>query len=226
MSQLRVHALSMSLDGYVAGPRQSLEDPLGVGGESLHEWAFETRAFHQMQGQEGGATGVDDRFVARGFEGIGANILGRNMFGPIRGPWDTPEGEAWRGWWGDEPPYHNPTFVLTHHARDPIEMEGGTTFIFVTDGIESALQQARTAAGNLDIRLGGGASTVRQYLRAGLVDDLHVAVAPVLRGAGERLFDDDLGDAVEGYECVEMTKGENALHFRLTPRRGRRVSQS
>jgi dihydrofolate reductase len=219
MSQLRVHALTMSLDGYVAGPDQSLDTPLGVGGERLHEWMFQTRTWHQMVGEPGGSVGVDERFTAVGFEGIGATVMGRNMFGPVRGPWAQVAGEEWRGWWGPEPPYHHPVFVLTHHAHEPIVMEGGTTFFFVTDGIESALDQARTAAGSDDIRLGGGAATVREYLRAGLVDDLHVAISPVLLGAGERLFDDDLGDAVDRYECVEMTAGEGATHVRLTPRR-------
>jgi dihydrofolate reductase len=217
MSKLRVHNLAMSLDGYVAGRDQSLEHPLGVGGERLHEWIFETRTGREMIGESGGTTGVDDRFTARGFEGIGATIMGRNMFGPIRGPWDTPEGKAWRGWWGENPVYHHPVFVLTHHAHDPIEMEGGTTFHFVTDGIESALAQATRAAGDDDIRLGGGAATVREYLRARLVDDLHVPVVPVLLGAGERLFD-ELGDAVERYECVGVTPGEGVTHVRLAPR--------
>jgi dihydrofolate reductase len=214
MSKLRVHNLAMSLDGYVAGPNQSLDEPLGVRGEDLHEWIFETRTWKQMTGQPGGTTGIDDEFMARGFDGIGATIMGRNMFGPIRGTWDTPEGESWRGWWGDNPPYHHPVFVLTHHAHEPIEMEGGTTFHFVTDGIESALAQAHAAAGDQDIRLGGGAATVRAYLRAGLVDELHVPMVPLLLGAGERLFD-DLGDAVERY-AVQVTPGEGATHFVLT----------
>ena len=217
MSRLRVHALTMSLDGYVAGRDQSLDTPLGVGGERLHEWMFQTRTWHEMVGEPGGSEGVDEHFTAVGFEGIGATVMGRNMFGPVRGPWAPVAGEEWRGWWGPEPPYHHPVFVLTHHAHEPIEMEGGTTFFFVTDGIESALDHARSAAGSDDIRLGGGAATVREYLRAGLVDDLHVAISPVLLGAGERLFDDDLGDAVARYECVEMTAGEGATHVRLTP---------
>jgi dihydrofolate reductase len=215
MSKLRVHALSMSLDGYVAGPNQGLDNPLGVGGERLHEWVFETRTGREMMGQTGGTTGLDDRFVARGFEGIGATIMGRNMFGPIRGTWSTPEGEEWRGWWGPNPPYHHPVFVLTHHPHAPIEMEGGTTFRFVTDGIESALAQATTAAGDDDIRLGGGAATVREYLRAGFVDELHVPLVPVLLGAGERLFD-DLGDAVERYECSDVISGEGVTHLCVT----------
>jgi dihydrofolate reductase len=214
MSKLRVHALSMSLDGYVAGPDQSVDEPLGVRGEELHGWVFETRTWREMTGQSGGTTGVDDRFMARGFDGIGATIMGRNMFGPIRGTWATPEGESWRGWWGDNPPYHHPVFVLTHHAHEPIEMEGGTTFHFVTDGIESALAQAQAAAGNDDIRLGGGASTVREYLRAGLVDELHVPLVPILLGAGERLFD-DLGDAVDRYARIEVVPGEGVTHLCL-----------
>jgi dihydrofolate reductase len=219
MSQLRVHCLSMSLDGFVAGANQSLEAPLGVGGERLHGWAVATRTGREMiLEQPGGTEGIDDGFMVRGFEGIGATIMGRNMFGPVRGEWAPVAGEEWRGWWGPDPVYHHPVFVLTHHEHDPMEMEGGTTFFFVTDGIESALDQARAAAGSKDIRLGGGASAVRQYLRAGLVDDMHVAVAPVLLGAGERLFG-DLDDALDGYEVVEMTAGEGATHFRLTPSR-------
>jgi dihydrofolate reductase len=217
MSKLCVRAVSMSLDGYVAGPEQTLDHPLGVGGRRLHEWVFETRTGREMIGEPGGTTGVDDRFLARGVDGIGATIMGRNMYGPIRGPWSTPEGEAWRGWWGDNPPYHHPTFVLTHHAHDPIEMEGGTTFHFVTDGIESALAQATAAAGDRDIRLGGGAATVREYLRAGLVDELQVSVVPVLLGAGERVFD-DLGEAVDRYECIDVVAGEGATHFSLVRR--------
>jgi dihydrofolate reductase len=217
MSRLRVHCLAMSLDGYVAGPGQDADHPLGVGGERLHEWVFGTRTGREMIGDVGGTEGVDDRFMARGFEGVGATVMGRNMFGPIRGSWATPEGEAWRGWWGPEPPYHHPVFVLTHHAHAPIEMEGGTTFRFVTDGIESALEQARAAAGPDDVRLGGGAETVREYLRAGLVDELHLALVPILLGAGERAFD-DLGDAVDRYECVEVTPGEAVTHARLTRR--------
>ena len=217
MPKLRVENLAMSLDGFVAGPNQSLDHPLGVGGQRLHEWVFATRTGREMIGQEGGATGVDDGFLDRAFDGVGANILGRNMFGPIRGTWHTPEGEAWRGWWGDDPPYHSPVFVLTHHPHEPIEMEGGTTFHFVTEGIESALDQAFAAADGADVRLGGGAATVRQYLRAGLVDVLNVAVAPVLLGAGERVFD-DLGDAVECYECVEVVPGEGATHMCLARR--------
>jgi dihydrofolate reductase len=203
MTELRVHNLSLSLDGYGAGPRQSTENPLGVGGERLHEWIFRDR------------TPVDERFVAAGVAGIGATIMGRNMFGPIRGPWPD---ESWRGWWGEDPPFHHDVFVLTHHERPPLEMAGGTTFHFVTDGIEAALTHARTAAGGRAVRLGGGVSTVRQYLRAGLVDELHVAVVPVLLGGGERLFD-DLGGALDGWACSEYVPSPSAAHVRLRPER-------
>jgi dihydrofolate reductase len=211
MPKLRVHAMAMSLDGYVAGPDQDLEHPLGVGGPRLHEWVFETRAGRAMIGETGGTTGVDDNAVAAGFTGTGATVMGRNMFGPVRDEWGN---EDWKGWWGQNPPYHHPVFVLTHHRRPPVEMEGGTTFHFVTDGIESALEQAFAAAGGADVRLGGGAATVREYLRAGLVDELHVPIVPVLLGAGERLFD-DLGDAVGAYDCVELVPGESVAHARL-----------
>ncbi|HXY93889.1 MAG TPA: dihydrofolate reductase family protein, partial [Acidimicrobiia bacterium] len=181
MPRLRVHNLAISLDGYVAGPDQDLEHPLGVGGERLHEWVFETRFGRRMQGLEGGDEGVDDEWLERGVEGIGATIMGRNMFGPVRGPWPD---DAWRGWWGDDPPYHHPVFVLTHHPRESISMRGGTTFSFVEDGIGAALDLAFEAAGGADVRLGGGAATVQQYLRAGLVDDLHLAIVPILLGEG------------------------------------------
>ena len=181
-----MHCFSLSLDGYGAGPRQSLADPLGEGGVRVHDWAFATRSFHAMHGgSDGGSTGVDDDFMRRGFDGIGAWILGRNMFTPSRGPWPD---DGWRGWWGDEPPYHVPVFVLTHHARDPLEMRGGTTFHFVTEGAEAALARAREAAGGKDVRLGGGVATARQYLAAGLVDEMHLAIAPVLLGSGEHLL--------------------------------------
>jgi dihydrofolate reductase len=170
-----------------------------------------------MIGETGGTTGVDDGFFARGFEGIGASVMGRNMYGPIRGGWDTPDAREWRGWWGPNPPYHHPVFVLTHHEHEPIEMEGGTTFHFVTDGIESALAQAFVAADGADVRLGGGGDVVRQYLRAGLVDELQVALVPVLLGGGERIFD-DLGDVAERYETVEVVPGERATHFVLRRR--------
>ena len=211
MPKLRVHAMSMSLDGYVAGPDQGLEHPLGVGGPRLHDWIFETRTGREMIGEPGGATGFDNDAVAAGFTGIGATVMGRNMFGPVRGEWGS---EDWKGWWGDNPVYHHPVFVLTHHPRPPVEMAGGTTFHFVTDGIEDALARAFAAADGADVRLGGGAATVREYLRAGLVDDLHVAIAPVLLGGGERLFDGDAGVA-EGYECVEFVQGASAVHARL-----------
>lgn len=208
MAKLRVLAFSVTLDGFAAGPDQSLDNPLGVNGGEMMGWVFPTRYFHQMQGQEGGETGVDDDMAQRGFANIGAWILGRNMFGPVRGPWPD---EEWRGWWGEEPPYHVPTFVLTHHARPTLAMKGGTEFRFVTDGIESALEQAKAAAGDKDVRLGGGPETVRQYLRARLVDDLHLAVRPVLLGAGEPLFA-GLNLRELGYECVEQIAGERATH--------------
>jgi dihydrofolate reductase len=203
MTELRVHNFSISLDGYGAGPDQSEENPLGVGGEQLHEWIFPP---------EGERTAADDVFVQRGVDGIGATIMGRNMFGPIRGGWDSaPE---WRGWWGEDPPFHHDVFVLTHHARDPVPMAGGTTFHFVTDGIEAALDRARAAAGDRHVRLGGGASTVQQYLRAELLDELHVAVVPLLLGDGERLFQ-DLGTAVENWTCVEFAPSAAVAHVRL-----------
>ena len=200
MAKLRVHNLSMSIDGFVAGPDQTVENPLGVGGEELHTWMLETRGGREMMGRSGGDEGLDQRFFLAGIEGIGATIMGRNMFGPVRGEWGD---EDWRGWWGEEPPYHHPVFVLTHHAREPLPMAGGTTFHFVTDGIEAALAQATEAAGDQDIRLGGGASVVQQYLRAGLVDDLHVVVVPILLGGGERLFE-GVEAGIPGYECVEV----------------------
>ncbi len=215
MPKLRVHAMAMSLDGYVAGPDQDLEHPLGVGGPRLHEWIFETRTGRGILGEEGGTTGVDDAAVAAGFAGIGATVMGRNMFGPVRGSWGSgPWGDDWHGWWGDDPPYHHPVFVLTHHARPSIEMQGGTTFHFVTDGIESALDQALAAADGADVRLGGGAATIQEYLRAGLVDELHVAIVPVLLGGGERFFD-SLGDVPDGYECAELVAGESVVHARV-----------
>src|SRR6266851_3116501 len=211
MAKLRVHCFAVSLDGYGAGPDQSLQNPLGVGGVALHEWAFATRTFRQMFGQDGGATGIDDDFAARGFAGIGAWILGRNMFGPIRGDWPD---DGWKGWWGDNPPYHCPVFILTHHARPPIEMEGDTTFHFITGGIREALDRAREAAAGMDVRIGGGPSTIQQYLREGLIDELHIAIAPVLLGRGEPLFKGvDL--RALGYECVEFVASEKAAHVLL-----------
>jgi dihydrofolate reductase len=205
-------SISMSLDGFAAGPRQSREEPLGENGESLHEWALVTRSFHQMQGKEGGETGLDDEQAMAWSRNTGATIMGRNMFGPIRGPWGD---EQWNGWWGDDPPYHTPVFVLTRHAREPVEMEGGTTFHFVTDGIEAALERARDAAGERDISIGGGAATVQQYLRAGLVDEFRVHVAPVLLGSGERLFE-SLDGATAGYACVELVASSLAAHYTFT----------
>lgn len=206
--RLKVMAFSVSLDGYGAGPRQSLEQPMGEGGMALHSWVLGTRTFRRMHGGEGGSAGVDDEFAARSFEGIGAWILGRNMFGPVRGPWPD---ESWRGWWGDEPPYHCPVFVLTHHARAPLVMQGGTVFHFVTGGMLAALEQARAAAGGLDVRLGGGAATVRQYLQAGLVDEMHLAVSPVLLGSGEALFA-GLDLPALGYRCTRRVATEAATH--------------
>jgi dihydrofolate reductase len=212
MTKLRVHCFAVSLDGYGAGPSQDLQNPLGVGGVALHEWSHATRTFRKMFGQEGGATGIDDDFVVRGFDNIGAWILGRNMFGPIRGPWPD---EAWRGWWGDDPPYHCPVFVLTHHARAPISMRGGTTFHFVTDGIHAALERAGEAANGRDVRLGGGVGTIRQYLRAGLIDEMHAAIVPILLGSGEHLLVDiDLPKLC--YRCTEHVATENATHIVLT----------
>jgi dihydrofolate reductase len=211
MPKLRVHNISMSLDGYVAGPDQSLDNPLGVGGERLHDWAVATRTFHQMQGTDGGDEGLDNEFHLQGDAGIGATIMGRNMFGPIRGPWDDLE---WTGWWGDNPPYHHPVFVLTHHPRPSVTMRGGTTFHFVDDGIESALTRAVDAAGGEDVRIGGGASTVQQYLRAGLIDEMHLAVVPILLGRGERLFD-HLAGGPEGYECVKLACSPSVAHVRF-----------
>jgi dihydrofolate reductase len=208
MPKLRVQSFSLSLDGYGAGPDQDRANPLGVGGMALHEWAFKTRTFQKMFGKDGGATGIDDDFAARGFQDIGAWILGRNMFGPIRGPWPD---DSWKGWWGDTPPYHVPVFVLTHHPRAAIVMNGGTTFHFVTDGIEAALARAAAAADGKDIRLGGGVATIRQYLRAGLIDEMHLAISPVLLGRGEHLFA-DIDAAKLGYRCSDHVPTPNATH--------------
>jgi dihydrofolate reductase len=206
MSRLLVRTFSISIDGYGAGPGQDLENPLGIGGPEMVDWFFHTRTFQQMHGGDEGETGIDDDFSARGFENIGAWILGRNMFGPVRGPWPD---ESWKGWWGDEPPYHTPVFVLTHHPREPLAMKGGTEFRFVTDGIESALDQAKAAAGEKDVRLGGGVSTIRQYLRAGLIDELHLVISPVLLGSGEHLLN-GIDLRALGYECVEHAAGSRA----------------
>jgi dihydrofolate reductase len=212
LTKLRVHSFSISLDGYGAGPNQSVDNPLGVGGMALHEWAFATRTFQKLFGNEGGATGLDDDFAARGFSNIGAWIIGRNMFGPIRGEWPD---DNWKGWWGDNPPYHVPVFVLSHHARASIPMAGGTTFHFVTDGIQAALARAREAANGQDIRLGGGAATIQQYLRARLIDEMHLAIAPTLLGSGEHLFA-GLNAAALGYQCSEHVSSSNATHVILT----------
>ena|SRR5215467_12516274 len=217
MPKLRVHNLAMSLDGYAAGPRQSVDNPLGEGGEQLHGWIFETRYGRAMLGEDGGTEGVDNTWLERGDAGIGAHVMGRNMFGPVRGPWSTWGGEQWRGWWGDEPPYHHQVFVLTHHPQPPIEMAGGTTFHFVDAPIGEVLAMAFDAAGGADVRLGGGAATVRQYLTAGLVDEMHVAVVPVLLGAGERVFE-DLDGLPDGYECVEYAGSPTVAHMRLVRR--------
>ena len=212
MTRVRVESFAISLDGYGAGPNQSISNPLGVGGDALHEWALPTRTFQQaLFGADGGATGVDDDFAARGFKNVGAWILGRNMFGPIRGPWPDMK---WKGWWGENPPYHVSVFILTHHARPAIRMEGNTTFHFVTSGIHEALKQAREAAKGMDVRIGGGPNTIKQYLRAGLIDELHLAIAPVLLGEGERLFEGvDLRGL--GYECIQFVASEKATHVVL-----------
>ena len=212
MSKVRVASFSISLDGYGAGPDQDINNPLGVGGMELHQWAMPTRTFQErVLGAEGGTTGMDDDFAARGFSNLGAWILGRNMFGPVRGPWPDMN---WKGWWGDNPPYHVPVFVLTHHARPSITMEGNTAFHFVTGGIHEALDRAREAAAGKDVRIGGGPNTIRQYLEAGLVDELHIAIAPVLLGKGEPLFA-GLDMRALGYECVRFVSTEKATHVVL-----------
>jgi dihydrofolate reductase len=212
MSRLRVESFSISLDGFGAGPDQDLENPLGAGGEALHEWMIPTATFQKMCGGAVGTTGKDDEFTARGFRNVGAWILGRNMFGPVRGPWPD---ESWRGWWGEVPPYHAQVFVLTHHPRAPLHMEGGTSFHFVTNGIHAALAMAREAAGDLDVRLGGGAATLRQYLRERLIDELHLAIAPILLGSGESLFA-GLDLVSLGYRCRESVATEKATHVILS----------
>jgi dihydrofolate reductase len=214
MSKLRVNSFSVSLDGYGAGPNQSLEEPLGVGGETLHRWIIGTRTFRKIFRNEGGSTGVDDQFAERGFENVGAWILGRNMFGPIRGPWLD---DSWRGWWGDDPPYHCDVFVLTNHRRKSFPMEGGTTFHFVTGGIEDALERARKAAGGKDVRLGGGVAAIQQYFRARLIDEAHLAFAPVLLGSGQALFA-GLELPALGYEVTEHVATPLATHVVLTKR--------
>jgi dihydrofolate reductase len=215
MSQLRVLGFGLSLDGFGAGPDQSLDNPLGVNGPEMMGWFFPTRTWRAMQGQDGGETGVDDAIAKKGMEGFGAWIMGRNMFGPVRGPWPD---DSWKGWWGDEPPYHVPTFVLTHHPRETVVMEGGTEFRFITGGIHAALEQAKEAAGDRDIRVGGGVSTVRQYLQAGLIDEMHLAVRPVLLGTGEHLLH-GIDLRALGYECAESIAGERATHMFVRRRR-------
>ena len=214
MPKVRVNSFAVSVDGYAAGPNQSLENPLGVRGPELFEWSFSTRTWKQMHGYEGGSTGADNDWAQRAMENVGAWILGRNMFGPVRGPWPD---DSWKGWWGEEPPYHVPTFVLTHHPREPVEMKGGTTFHFVTDGIHAALQRAKDAAKDKDVRIGGGVATVQQYLRAGLVDELDLAFRPILMGSGENLFVGlDLPEL--GYRCTEHVPTELAIHVVLKKR--------
>jgi dihydrofolate reductase len=217
MTKVRVESFTISLDGYGAGPEQSLENPLGLGGPELHQWLFPTRSLQKaLFGNDGGTTGLDDEFAARGFNHVGAWILGRNMFGPVRGPWPALD---WKGWWGESPPYHVPVFVLTHHERAPLEMADGTTFHFVTGGIHEALDRAHAAADGKDVRIGGGAKTIQQYLAAGLIDEMHFAIAPVCLGRGERLFEGvDLRGL--GYECVQQVASEKATHVVLRRKLG------
>jgi dihydrofolate reductase len=215
MSRVVVRSFAVSLDGYCAGPNQGLENPLGERGPEMFEWFFATRTWRDMHGMEGGETGVDDQMAQRSFENIGAWILGRNMFGPVRGAWPD---ESWKGWWGEEPPYHVPVFVLTHHARAPLQMKGGTTFHFVTGGIEEALDKARAAAQGKDVRIGGGCATVRQFLQARVIDEMHLAMRPVLLGRGENLFA-GLDLHALGYEGAQVTPGERATHV-IVRRRG------
>jgi len=215
MGKVRIAGFGVSLDGFGAGPAQDLEHPLGVGGEAMFDWLFSTRTFCAMHGRDGGETGVDDTFARRGFENVGAWIIGRNMFGPVRGPWPD---DAWRGWWGDEPPFHTPVFVLTHHPRAPLVMQGGTTFHFVTEGTEAALAVAREAAGRQDVRIGGGVETIHAYLRSGLVDEIHLALVATLLGRGERLFA-ELDLPALGYAVTETAPAERATHVVLARRK-------
>ena len=216
MSRLLVRSFGLSLDGYSAGPGQDLKHPLGIDGLKVMEWFFHTRSWRRMQGEPGGESGVDDEMAARGFENVGAWILGRNMFGPVRGPWPD---DTWKGWWGDDPPYHTPVFVLTHHPRRALKMAGGTEFHFVTTGIHAAFEQAKEAAGGRDVRLGGGAATIRLYLAARLIDELHLALAPVLLGTGEPLLS-GLDLPALGYQCAEHVAGERAMHVIVQKREG------
>jgi dihydrofolate reductase len=211
MPRLLVRNFSISLDGYAAGPHQDVDSPIGVGGGRLHEWIFATRSGTQMIGGDGGSDGLDDEFFSQRGVGVGATIMGRNMFGPVRGPWEKSE---WTGWWGEEPPFHHAVFVLTHHSHPPVEMQGGTTFHFIDGGIETALSEAFEAAGDRDVLVGGGAATIRQYLRASLIDEMHLAVVPVLLGSGERLFD-DLGSSTGHYRCVEHLSSPTVTHVRI-----------
>ena len=215
MPTVRVVSFGVSIDGFGAGPDQDLQNPLGVNGPELMDWFFHTRVWRRMHGQSGGETGVDNEIAESGFNGVGAWILGRNMFGPVRGPWPD---DSWKGWWGDEPPYHTAVFVLTHHPRPPLTMAGGTVFHFVTNGIDAALEQATSHAGGLDVRVGGGVATIRQYLRARLIDDLHLAVRPVLLGSGENLLN-GIDLRALGYECTKSVAGERATHVFLRKRR-------
>ena len=212
MGKVRVAGFTLSIDGFGAGPEQSLADPLGKGGRELHQWMFGTRMFHDMIGKPGGETGIDNDYAQRSMAGFGAFILGRNMFGPIRGDWPD---DAWKGWWGDNPPYHAPTWILTHHPRESIVMEGGTVFHFASDGIDSAMRQARAAAGDLDVKIGGGVSTVRQYLLAGVIDELHYAVSPVVLGQGEAMFA-GIDLLAMGYRVSERATTPKAMHVVMT----------
>ncbi|MRG47977.1 dihydrofolate reductase [Chitinophaga sp. SYP-B3965] len=209
MSKVKVACFSISLDGFGAGIRQNLTEPLGVRGEELHEWIFPTKMFREIGRKDGGNEGVDNEFVEKSFENMGAWILGRNMFGPVRGPWPDDE---WKGWWGEEPPYHVPVFVLTNHERKSVTMKGGTTFHFITGGIESAMEEARKAANGKDIRIGGGVSTIRQYLQAGYIDELHIAISPIFLGSGEHLFS-GMNMTALGYNQIQIVAGENATHM-------------
>jgi dihydrofolate reductase len=212
MPKIRVNAFSISIDGFGAGSSQSLENPLGIGGMALHDWAFSTRTFQCMHGNNGGTAGTDDDFAVRSFDNVGAWIIGRNMFGPVRGPWAD---ETWKGWWGENPPYHTPVFVLTHHARSSIPMPGQTTFHFITDGIHAAVERASVAAAGKDIRIGGGVRTIQQFLRAGLLDEVHLAISPILLGSGEQLFANI--DMLElGYRCIEHVSTPKATHVVLS----------